>query len=508
MTLLVGDCREVLASFDADSIDAVVTDPPYGLNFMSKEWDRPDAAPIDADFANWLAGFIDGEGCFSVHKKNVNGFETFDCQFSISLRADDKPVILEIQQRLGGIGSVADRPAREGNAKATVRYCISSQHDCALLREILTVFPMRAKKRRDFEAWSHALDCWLQHKPGDWADMAYYRDALMAVKRYGSTYSPELLWHYRWARATYRVLKPGGRLLAFGGSRTHHRIWCAIEDAGFVLEDTVMWLYGSGFPKHKSKLKPAFEPICIARKGGVSELNIDAARIGTESTVRPMGRLMTSAGLAGGGYGAGQRTGREERAGMGGSDAGRWPANIVLDQDAADALDQQSGEQKSGIAVQRNGGGQQIGNVTYAGTRAGLVRPDAGYGDTGGASRFFYCAKSDRSEREFGLEGIARRPGGSNAKGFTDDVARGQDRNKPVANHHPTVKPVDLMRWLVRLVTLPGQTVLDPFTGSGTTGVACVAEGRQFIGIEQNAEYADIARRRIAAQQPTLELGA
>jgi site-specific DNA-methyltransferase (adenine-specific) len=121
----------------------------------------------------------------------------------------------------------------------------------------------------------------------------------------------------------------------------------------------------------------------------------------------------------------------------------------------------------------------------------------------GESSRYFYTAKADRAEREKGIEG-ERLPGGSNAKGYTADVARGIDRNRPTRNHHPTVKPVDLMRWLVRLVCPPGGVVLDPYTGSGTTGVACRLEGFGFIGIELNPEYIELARQRIAAETPSL----
>jgi hypothetical protein len=252
-----------------------------------------------------------------------------------------------------------------------------------------------------------------------------------------------------WAEA-HRVLKDGGRLLAFGGSRTAHRIWCAIEDGGFTIEDTIMWIYGSGFPKHKSKLKPAYEPICVARKGGVSELNIDAARINPGEWIQGGGNGRATVPN---GFGGGLTKERGTRPIVEPHDAGRWPANVCLNEEAAAALDEQSGIQKSGVAVQRNGGGQKIGTHVYMGSQGGIVRPDHGLGDIGGASRFFYTAKASRSEREAGLEGLGKRSGGSNAKGFTEDVERGLDRNRPVANHHPTVKPVDLMRWLVRLIS-------------------------------------------------------
>lgn len=148
-------------------------------------------------------------------------------------------------------------------------------------------------------------------------------------------------------RAVYRVLKPGARLLAFGGSRTHHRIWCAIEDAGFVIEDTIMWLYGSGFPKHKSKLKPAYEPVVVARKGPVSVLNIDAARIEATTTDLAIQRART-----GGAMGADPGNavyGRGWKRQPAGNDLGRWPANIVLDDEAGRLLDEMSGTLTSGF---------------------------------------------------------------------------------------------------------------------------------------------------------------
>ena len=295
----------------------------------------------------------------------------------------------------------------------------------------------------------------------------------------------------------FRVLKDGGRLLCFAGTRTFHRMWCNIEDAGFTIEDTVAWMYGSGFPKHKSKLKPAYEPICVARKGGTSELNIDECRITTTDN------------LSGGAYGQGRKTFSPSLnpSGLGRPGAvpayefsqpeGRWPANVAFDEDAAAMLDAQTGTLTSGA--------NNIKKATGAGYRPNALgtenrargTPMIAYGDSGGASRFFYCAKAARSEREAGLEDAPRRNGGSNAKGFTDDVAAGLDRNRPVGNHHPTVKPVDLMRWLVRLITPPGGTVLDPFCGSGTAGIASVLEQRNFIGIDISAEYLEIAQRRI-----------
>ena len=288
-------------------------------------------------------------------------------------------------------------------------------------------------------------------------------------------------------REVYRVLKDGGRLLAFSGARTQHRMVCNIEDAGFVIEDCMMWLYGRGFPKHKSKLKPAYEPICVARKGSVSVLNIDAGRIGTIVETWPASRSYKPGQMQPGGKGVTQPTNdapvRQHRANL----AGRWPANVCLDEAAAAMLDQQSGYSSSNPAPRKRGTAFAAGGFT-TGEVEGVM-----HDDSGGASRFFYCAKASRSERNEGCGELPERQG----VGALRDSERD---NLPRANVHPTVKPVDLMRWLIRLTTFDGQLILDPFFGSGTTGVAANLEGRQWIGIERDPDYCAIARARTAQQ--------
>lgn len=296
-----------------------------------------------------------------------------------------------------------------------------------------------------------------------------------------------------WAEECLRVLKPGGHLLAFGGARTYHRLTVAVEDAGFEIRDCLSWLYGSGFPKsHNLKgdwegfgtaLKPSWEPIIMARKPlegtvaanvlghGTGALNIDGCRVGAPEDKRAAGTRSYKAGrLAGGLNGEGVLQ-QAPHDGL-----GRWPANTVLDEDAAAILDAQSGVQTSRASNR---------GLRYSGRHGGLTQGEAelkpgtdgmrGHSDTGGASRFFYIAKASRRERDAGLD----------------------DRNP-----HPTVKPISLMRWLVRMVTPPEGTVLDPFTGSGTTGCAAALEGFEFIGIEREAEYAAIAESRIEHWTP------
>ncbi len=306
-----------------------------------------------------------------------------------------------------------------------------------------------------------------------------------------------------WTEAL-RVAKPGAHLVAFGGTRTFHRLAVAIEDAGWVVRDCLSWLYGSGFPKSHNgpwggtALKPAWEPIVLARKPlvgtvaanvtqyGTGGINVDGCRIGTDAVT--INTFDNGAKPFGGAVGE-PYTAR--------TSTGRWPANICLDEDAAALLDAQSGQRGGGFGVRGRGGKTYADGEGFANTLS-EVRQTVGYGDSGGASRFFYTAKASRREREAGLEGMPKGDGGiKNASG------RGFSEGDPyatikTANNHPTVKPIALMRWLCRLVTPPNGLVLDPFNGSGSTGCAAVLEGFRYLGAELDADYVEIARKRIA----------
>ena len=371
-------------------------------------------------------------------------------------------------------------------------------------------------------------------------------------------------------RECLRVLKPGGHLLAFAGTRTQHRMAVNIEDAGFEIRDMIAWVYGSGFPKSldvskaidkaagaerevvgerstnlnrpitdkwdKSRdrlngspfepsagnvcpitapatdaarqwqgwgtaLKPAMEPVTVARKpliGTVAEnvlahgtgaINVDGCRVGTDDdTGRKTGALFSGMDKPGGIIGGETVT----------HPSGRWPANLIHD----------GSDEVLALFPQTTSGS---GNVCKGGDRvnpSGWVEknrtPKTWQGDTGSAARFFYCAKTNKTDRDAGLEGLE-------AKSAADCVDRkagtagmnspraGAGRTSGNRNHHPTVKPTALMRYLCRLVTPPGGIILDPFMGSGSTGKAAMLEGFQFVGIERDAEYIEIARARINA---------
>lgn len=357
-------------------------------------------------------------------------------------------------------------------------------------------------------------------------------------------------------REVLRVLKPGGHLLSCGGARTYHRMACAVEDAGFEIRDCIQWLYGTGFPKSLNiskaidaaagverevvglpitapatdaakqwegwgtALKPAYEPIIVARKPldgtvaanvlkhGVGGLNIDGCRIETMENLNGGAYAKDPTPRAGQDLWSKQRKGDVNVMKRGGAGeyvqpTGRWPANVVLDEDAAAQLDVQSGVSKSTGGKGEHSG--LIDNPSIYGKFSGKNKGSTagGLGDSGGASRFFYCAKASRSEREAGCESLpAKTPGemtGGREEGSDglNSPRAGAGRTSGARNDHPTVKPVALMRWLVRLVTPPGGTVADPFMGSGTTGVACAQEGFAFIGMELDEGSYRIAQARV-----------
>ena len=317
-------------------------------------------------------------------------------------------------------------------------------------------------------------------------------------------------------RECLRVLKPGGHLLAFFGTRTQDIGTLAIRLAGFEIRDSIAWVYGSGFPKSHNlegdwegwgtALKPALEPITVARKPlakgktiaanvlahGTGALNIDGCRVAPTGESRErlgeasQERRYTESGSTNFAAMPGVR---------GGCPDGRWPANLI--HDGSDEVVALFPAEAGAAAPVHRRNGDKFRN-SY-GTFGGDI-DEAGstfQGDSGSAARFFYCAKASRKDRNEGLTD----PGPQLQHGTT---LRKVENTTTTGNHHPTVKPTDLMAYLCRLVTPPGGVVLDPFMGSGSTGKAAVREGFRFIGCErdeggsgQPLGYMPIAEARI-----------
>lgn len=326
-----------------------------------------------------------------------------------------------------------------------------------------------------------------------------------------------------------RALKPGAHLVAFGGTRTYHRMACGIEDAGFEIRDQLAWVYGSGFPKSSNQdgnwkgwgtaLKPAWEPIVLARKPligtvpanlaahGVGALNIDGCRVGFasdadrekahENALGPVERSKTTKQIFEGGRKNGGFADTH-------SSKGRWPANLCHDgsEEVISSFPAMAGA--AAPVTLRNGDKFRTTFGAFAGNRD--EHGSTFHGDSGSAARFFYCAKASRNDRDAGCEAFEKKPllwssGEENPGSF-----QSEGTEKAARNSHPTVKPTDLMRWLCRLVTPPGGHVLDPFLGSGSTGRGAVLEGFSFTGIEREDEYARIAHARVMdAVGPILE---
>jgi len=377
-------------------------------------------------------------------------------------------------------------------------------------------------------------------------------------------------------REALRVLKPGGHLIAFSGSRTYHRMAVAIEDAGFQIRDQIMWVYGSGFPKSHNiskgidkaagaerevvgtyqgatnigkvedgkrgyspgtdypdvdrtvnitapataaakqwdgwgtALKPAHEPMVLARKPiegtvannvltfGVGGLNIDATRVGNKRDSEQKQGSYSGSDV--------EIVGQREGGKIYPENLGRFPANFI--HDGSDEVVALFPDTKGKVGMTQQASGTNAIYGTFE--RNNLSFTNDGTSDSGSAARFFYCAKASKRDRNEGLDGFDGKEIGAKGNGLARkcatcsasviDGCNCPDRtfiNPTRANHHPTVKPTSLMQYLVKLVTPPNGIVLDPFMGSGSTGKACAYEGFEFIGIDQSAEYVEIARARI-----------
>ena len=412
MTVLRGDCVEVMAGMEPDSVDALVTDPPYGLEFMGKEWDRfgRDTGPGYREKPRFTTDHM-GKG----FKQLPNHFQ-------------------------------AGRP---------------------------------------FQQWCET-----------------------------------------WAAAALRVAKPGAYLLAFGGTRTVHRMTCALEDAGWVVRDMLMWVYLQGFPKSKASLKPAYEPIVLCRKPGASrDLNIDASRLPLNGEADPSAKRYAYgfSDKAKAAFGSlGQEANPTGFSGevrpSGDSSLGRWPANVVMTEDVfgggVDGI--VGGGWQSGGGNPRFRKGQRVSDgVTMGGGWSDYETGKEPTDTEGSKSRIFMIGRDgeasagrrydDRGSTDFApLPGQRREPADTPSRIFivgkapTSERVLSDGRRSP----HPTQKPEALIRHLVKLITPDGGVVLDPFLGSGTLGVVCDGLGMRWLGIERDETYASWAEDRIRDGSP------
>lgn len=290
-------------------------------------------------------------------------------------------------------------------------------------------------------------------------------------------------------REMLRVLDVGCHPVLRAGAGKRQQVRSRLEDAGFEIRDMIAWVYGSGMPKHRSHLKPALEPVTVARKKAAkaTPLNIDACRIsfGEETPYSyPNGR-------GGSGWHNIESLSTNLDVPIEGNPIGRYPANLIHDgsEEVVDLFPDSNGAGKSLPRVKITGYGDgAVGNGKSEYIGGERIPFDCG---TGSAARFFYSTKASRKDRHEGLED----PDPQFKHGVT---LRKIENTNTKGNNHPTVKPTELMRYLCRLVTPPGGVVLDPFMGSGSTGKAAHLEGFRFIGIEQDADYLEIARMRIA----------
>jgi DNA modification methylase len=497
--VVLGDCRDVLRTLADNSVDSVVTDPPYELGFMGKSWD---STGIAYDVTVW-------EECLRVLKPggHILAFGGSRTWHRLAVAVEDAG--FEIRDSIAWIYG-SGFPKSLDVSKAIDKRGGSG---ALLTKEIGEALRVARELRGMSKSKADEIFCdgttnwtWFEGRPGGqrsptpktfariveaWPELGGLSEKVAEAER-------EVIGQTTKARST-----SGKSALPTVGGETVYETW---DETSPSTSEAKAWA-GWG-----TALKPAFEPVVVGRKPfgkgvtvaenvlawGVGGLNIDGSRIGSETRYNSYGkgsqaftqeRTATEAGMF-----AGTKEG-------GNFAQGRWPANVILDEVTAGLVDEQSGVSKS----------PPVGSMTntkprHSGSMAGAFLHENpmsnGHGDSGGASRFFYQAKASKRDRNEGLEGLEDTGAGEmvdrvEGSAGMDSPRAGAGRTSGAKNFHPTVKPTALMRYLIKLVTPPGGTVLDPFTGSGSTGKAALLDGFKFVGAELTEEYLPIIEGRL-----------
>ena len=496
-----GDCIEVMKTLPENSVDAIVTDPPYGLEFMGKKWDY-DVPSVEL-WTEVLRVLKEGGYLLS--------FAGTRTQHRMAVNIEDAG--FEIRDMIAWVyGSGFPKSHNIGKAidKNNGKYKIDLTDFGNYIKEKREVKRYSRKQLDDIMETCTAVSWWEGRKTGVQLPSKKMYKKLKKVLDLDNKFDDLIDWAEAERKVIGKKKTPDGKDFdarqpkgwANAGFDGIGKTYGSVHITAPTTEEAKQW-EGWG-----TALKPALEPITMARKpfkgtvannvlkNGVGGINIDGCRVGTTTETHSKSKESAKGSGIFGEYG-------EVKTEI--KNYGRFPANIILDEEAGKMLDEQSGIVKSGEPKMRKslvGFGQ--GNVFGSGSIGN--RPNGEYGDKGGASRFFYCAKANKKERNKGCEGISKKPRSTANKmmGQSGEMktGSGKDRTTDFHNNHPTVKPIKLMQYLVRLVTPKGGIVLDPFLGSGTTAIACLKLNRKFIGIEKEEEYVKIAKARI---KPFLE---
>lgn len=518
-----GDCLAVLKSMFTNSVDSIVTDPPYGLAFMNKHWDY-DVPSVEV-WRECLRVLKPGGhllsfgGTRTYHRMVVNiedaGFEIRDQLQWLTGQGFPKSLDVLKAARKEGLACECNEKPEYSMRSLSEENLSASEHTENKQGKVLQscMSEQGLQKRRSKRTKSQpcngeesSLEGGLLHRTSE------------GLSDDPESYAPESQTKRICTRAHNGSGKDArqtsneerrGSSLESQSKRQPPREFKDLRKSQRALDGASLQRCSKCsktiFPEGLgSALKPANEPICLARKPlsestlaknvkkwGTGGLNIDASRIEGKLEGDPNRFKRTDGG---------EFVAKFDNAPIVRSE-GRWPANVLFDEEAAKMLDEQSGILKQGVAGKRS---RPFGDGNIYGTAKEFKHNGTYACDTpSGASRFFYCAKASKSERNAGLEGMPvklndfQRESSGLASTTIDGVRQKGNCGQPNANHHPTVKPLKLMEYLCRLITPPNGTVLDPFMGSGTTGCAAKSLGFKFVGIEREAEYVEIARKRI-----------